>query len=122
VLDEVLATAARGIESVRATLVSADFHKAVALLANAHHVLCIGYGISVAPAQDAAYSLTLIGLKAQSPQDILAQQLTATMLTNNDVYIFISHTGETIPTLTVAQAAQQAGAATIAITSYRRSA
>ncbi len=122
VLDEVLATAARGIESVRATLVNADFHKAVALLANAHHVLCIGHGTSVAPAQDAAYSLTLIGLKAQSPQDILAQQLTATMLTTNDVCLFISHTGETIPTLTVAQAAQQAGAATIAITSYRQSA
>lgn len=97
------------------------FERAAELLDGAGRVLVVGIGTSAPLAQDAAYRLTTIGLRAGGPGDAHLQHVEARTLAKGDVCLLISHTGSTRETLTVADAAVQAGADCVAVTSFLRS-
>lgn len=117
----VLLESASALQDAVGTLDPAAFEAAVGAIAEAKRVVVIGNGTSQAPAQDAAYRLTTLGLVIHAPADAFGQHLAARSLDQRDVLIAVSHTGATRETLVAAEAAAAAGARLIAVTSYFRS-
>jgi RpiR family transcriptional regulator, carbohydrate utilization regulator len=116
--------AAAGAESLRdaAALVDPDaFAATVDALGEARKVLFLGVGTSAPLCQDAAYRFTTIGIDAQAPPDVHVQHVHARMLGPGDVCLTVSHSGATRETLEATRAAADAGATTIAITSFAKS-
>lgn len=116
---------AAGAESVRdaAALVDHDaFKAAVSAVAEARRVLFAGVGTSAPLCQDAAYRFSAIGVNANAPADVHVQHVHASLLQVEDVCVTLSHTGSTRETLEITRAASAAGATTIAITSFTKSA
>jgi DNA-binding MurR/RpiR family transcriptional regulator len=110
-----------GAESVRdaGALVDPDaFDAVVSAIADARRVLFFGVGTSAPLCQDAAYRFSAIGVLAEAPADVHVQHVQARLLGDQDVAVIVSHTGSTRETLAVAAAARDAGATTVAITSF----
>jgi RpiR family carbohydrate utilization transcriptional regulator len=117
--------ATAGAETVRDAGAMVDpevFDAVVRAIAAAPRVLFVGVGTSAPLCQDAAYRFTAIGLPAEAPHDVHLQHISARLLRPGDVCVVVSHTGSTRETLQAAQAAHDAGATTVAITSFARSA
>lgn len=113
-----------GAESVRdaGALVDPDaFDAAVEAIVAARTVAFFGVGTSAPLCQDAAYRFAAIGVQTSAPADAHVQHLRARLLTAEDLCIVVSHTGSTRETLTAAQAAREAGATVVAITSFATS-
>jgi len=113
-----------GAESVRdaGALVDPDvFDAVVSALASARRVLFLGVGTSAPLCQDAAYRFSAIGVLADAPSDVHVQHVQARLLAEEDVCVIVSHSGSTRETLTLVQAASEAGATTVAITSFAAS-
>lgn len=114
-----------GAETVRdaGALVDPEaFQDMVEKIAHARRVLFVGVGTSAPLCQDAAYRFSAIGVLADAPPDVHVQHVYARLLTSEDLCVIVSHTGSTRETLTSAQAARDACATTVAITSFARSA
>jgi DNA-binding MurR/RpiR family transcriptional regulator len=62
-----------------------------------------------------------LGLDAVAPPDVHVQHVTARLLAPGDVCVTVSHTGATSESLAATAAAAEAGATTVAITSFARS-
>jgi DNA-binding MurR/RpiR family transcriptional regulator len=113
-----------GAESVRdagALVDPAAFDAVVDAIARARRVLFVGVGTSAPLCQDAAYRFAAIGVVAEAPADVHVQHVVARLLTDEDVCVVVSHTGSTRETLASAQAARDAGATVVAITSFATS-
>jgi RpiR family carbohydrate utilization transcriptional regulator len=113
-----------GAESVRdagALVDPAAFDAVVEAIAGARRVVFLGVGTSSPLCQDAAYRFAAIGVLAEAPADVHVQHVVARLLTEEDVCVVVSHTGSTRETLGAAQAASDAGATTVAITSFATS-
>jgi RpiR family carbohydrate utilization transcriptional regulator len=121
VLAKVVEAGADAIRSAVATVAPDAFERAIGALDAAGRVLVVGVGSSAPIAQDAAYRFVTIGLRAEAPPDVHVQHVAARMLGPGDVCLAISHTGSTRETLAATRAAAEAGATTIAITSFLRS-
>ena len=123
--DQVLATVLDdGQDALRDAQRSVDpeaFARAVGVLRAAPRVLFIAVGTSAPLAQDAAYRFLTIGIQAEAPADVHVQHVRARLLAPGDVCVAISHTGATRETLAAAKGAVEAGAETIAISSFARS-
>lgn len=90
-------------------------------LSRAKRVMFAAVGTSAPLAADAAYRFTTIGVPAAFPGDVHVQHVSARMLTPDDLCFAISHTGSTTETLATVRTAQQAGATTVALTSFAQS-
>lgn len=113
-----------GIQTLRDAVALVDpaaFDAAAERIALAGRVLFVGVGTSAALAQDAGYRFNTIGVRGEAPPDVHAQHVAARGLTAEDVCVAVSHTGSTRETLTTVAAANQAGAMTVAVTSFMRS-
>lgn len=121
VLAKVLRAGAEAMSDAAATVSEDAFRHAVDLLGTATRVLVVGVGTSATVAADAAYRLRTTGLLAEAPADVHVQHVTARLLTPADACLAVSHTGQTRETLATATAARDAGAATVAVTSFSRS-
>jgi DNA-binding MurR/RpiR family transcriptional regulator len=121
VLDEVLRSSAAALADAAAGVDRDAFRTAAELVGGAHHVLIVGVGTSAPLALDAAYRLRGIGVLAEAPADVHVQHVSARLLGPGAVCLAVSHTGQTRETLTATAAARDAGAATIAVTSFYRS-
>jgi len=121
VLRKVLASDAEAIGGSLATIDEAAFGKAVDALEKASSVLFVGVGTSAPLAQDAAYRFLTIGVDARAPADVHVQHVAARLLRAGDVCFAISHTGSTRETVEEVSAAREAGATTIALSSFFRS-
>jgi DNA-binding MurR/RpiR family transcriptional regulator len=120
-IARVMQLSADAIETATTTVDPSSFARAVTSLAGARRILVIGNGTSMAPAQDAAYRLSALGLHAVAPADSYSQGIVARQLTRGDVCLMISHTGATTDSLHPAMAASDAGAFVVAISSYDQS-
>jgi RpiR family transcriptional regulator, carbohydrate utilization regulator len=110
-----------GAESVHDAAVLVDpetFDAVVGAIARARRVVFLGVGTSAPLCQDAAYRFSAIGVLAEAPADVHVQQVTARLLGKEDVCVVVSHTGSTRETLGATRAAKDAGATTVAITSF----
>lgn len=121
ILDKVFHAAAEAIPRARTTIDTDAFRRAVRILGEANRLLFVGVGSSAPLAQDGAYRFMTIGLHTEAPLDVHVQHVAASMLGPGDACLVISHTGSTRETLASARAAREAGAATIAVTSFLRS-
>jgi len=122
VVGQVLSSTGAAIEDVRATLDLGPLEAAVAALDSAESIVVVGATPSYFVAADIAYRLCAIGLPAEAPVGGAAQMLRCGALRKGDVCLAISHTGATPDTNKPTEAAAAAGATTVAITSFARSA
>jgi DNA-binding MurR/RpiR family transcriptional regulator len=121
VLEKVLGGNAAAIRESGEIIDKGEFERAVELIDGAAQILVVAVGTSSPLAQDAAYRLVLLGLKADAPADIHVQHVKARALTAGDLCLAISHTGQTTETLGCVETAREAGATTVGITSFLRS-
>ncbi|MBA2382337.1 MAG: MurR/RpiR family transcriptional regulator [Chloroflexi bacterium] len=117
-LAKVFASAARALAEGPSMIDPTAFTRAVAEIRAAGRVLFVGVGTSAPIAQDAAYRFSTIGIISDAPPDVHVQHVAARLLTGADVCVAISHTGATRETVATVRAARDAGATTIAITSF----
>ncbi|MFD9663164.1 MurR/RpiR family transcriptional regulator [Rhodococcus sp. NPDC059968] len=122
ILDRILRRSGHALLDATRTVDGKHFAQTVERFSTATKILVIGNGTSVAPAHDAAYRLSVLGLTASAPADVMTQHLAARQLDASCACLVISNTGATRETLTAAEAAKQAGAFVAAITSYSNSA
>lgn len=120
-LSEVLDAGAQTLRDAVSLVDPAAFAAAAERLAAAERVLFVAVGTSAALAQDAAYRFNTIGVRGEAPADVHAQHVIARGLSKRDVCVAVSHTGSTRETLAAVGAANDAGATTVAVTSFLRS-
>lgn len=121
VLTKVTRSIADAISALAHNVDTDALHAVANALVNARQVLFVAVGTSAPLAADAAYRLTTTGLHAITHGDVHLQHVTARLLTPGDVCVAISHTGSTHETLAAMRAAADAGATTVAVTSFTRS-
>jgi DNA-binding MurR/RpiR family transcriptional regulator len=121
ILDRVFRRSSRALVDAAQTVDPELLSLAIDRIAVASRVLVVGNGTSAAPAHDAAYRLSALGLVTIAPTDVMAQHLAARHLDKTCVCLVVSHTGATRESLFAAEAARAAGAFVVAITSYTNS-
>ncbi|WP_154605681.1 MurR/RpiR family transcriptional regulator [Arthrobacter sp. AQ5-05] len=109
------------VASMAALLEPAAVAGAVRTMAAAGRMLVVGNGLSAPLAQDMAARLSAIGRPAESPVDVIGQQIAARLLSPSDALLIISGSGANSSTLRVAKAATNAGATLVVITAFARS-
>lgn len=120
VLGTVVWTAVETLRDTAATVRRDAFDAAAGALAAARTVLLVGSGASAPLAQDAAQRLRAIGVRAAAPFDAPGQHVAAALLDEEDACLAISHSGATRATVAAVQAAADAGAETVLVTSFAR--
>lgn len=98
-----------------------ELEKAVHAIANARLIEFYGTGGSGTVAFDAHHKLLKLGIKSFAYNDSVLQSMSASVLTENDVVIGISHTGSNTDVLTALKLAKEAGATLICITNSSKS-
>jgi DNA-binding MurR/RpiR family transcriptional regulator len=118
VLTHVLAGSAQALRDAVGSVDPVAVDSIVDRLTSARRVVFVAVGTSAPLAADIAYRLTTVGLPAVFPSDVHVQHVTARMLGPEDVCFAISHTGSTTETLSAVRSATEAGATTVALTSF----
>ncbi|MFC3885454.1 MurR/RpiR family transcriptional regulator [Bacillus songklensis] len=112
------------IRTFKDTIQTMDFSlikKAVKTILNAERVEFYGTGSSGIVALDAHHKFIGSGISTVAYTDLYLQQRAASQLTEKDVAVIISDSGASAETLSVLDAAKEAGAKTIVITNLARS-
>ncbi len=120
-LDDVLVRAGDAVRSASRTIDRDQFVAVMHAVDGASKVLLVGIGTSAPVAQDGAFRLRIVGVPADAPTEIYAQQMQASGLGPDDLLLAVSHTGSTRQTVACAERAREAGAVTVALTSFARS-
>jgi RpiR family carbohydrate utilization transcriptional regulator len=121
VLERVTIAGAQSVRDAAALVTIEAFEAAVAILDSARRALWVAVGTSAPLAQDAAYRFRAIGMESEAPADVHVQHVASRLLQPDDVCVAISHTGSTQETLAAVEAAKEAGARTVALTSFMHS-
>lgn len=90
-------------------------------ISKAHRIIIFGVGTSSVIAADAAYRFSQIGLQAYAYCDILQMSVMAMNMKKGEVAIGISHSGSTKAVVEAIRHAKDAGADTIALSSFSES-
>jgi RpiR family carbohydrate utilization transcriptional regulator len=98
-----------------------EIQKAVDAISNARLIEFYGTGGSGTVALDAHHKLLKLGIKSFAYNDTVLQAMSASVLTEQDVVIGISHTGSNTDVLAAMKLAKQAGATLICITNSTKS-
>jgi RpiR family carbohydrate utilization transcriptional regulator len=121
VLEQITRAGAESVRDAGALVDPEAFEAVVDAIASARRVIFLGVGTSAPLCQDAAYRFAAIGVVAEAPTDVHVQHVVARLAGDQDVCVVVSHTGSTRETLAAAAAAKEAGATTVAITSFANS-
>lgn len=98
-----------------------SIERVVDIVSSAERILVAAAGTSTPLAWDTAYRMVSLGLDARFEPDFIFQEVLAGGLGDGDVCFAISHTGSTVPTLRVMEAARERGAVTVGVTSFATS-
>lgn len=112
------------IKTLRDTLTLLDFsmlRELSEVLEKAERIHIFGVGTSSPIAQDAAYRFSQMGLTAYAYSDVLFMNVAAGNMKKGDVAIGVSHSGQTKAVVDAVLRAKEAGAVTVALTSFRES-
>ena len=90
-------------------------------LASAKRIFVFGVGTSSVIAVDAAYRLSQLDVQAYAYTDILQMGVMAKNMKDGDIAFGISHSGMTKAVVDTMRSAKQAGATTMALTSFAKS-
>ena len=113
-----------GINTLKSTYQMLDFSTVKTIaekLASAKRIFVFGVGTSSVIAVDAAYRLSQLNLQAYAYTDILQMGVMAKNMKEGDVAFGISHSGMTKAVVDTMRCARQAGATTIALSSFTKS-
>ena len=113
-----------GINTLKNTYGMLDFacvETIASSITDAARVFIFGVGTSSVIALDAAYRFSQLGVQAYAYTDILQMNVMAKNMKNNDVAFCISHSGTTKPVVDAMRNAKNAGALTVALTSFGQS-
>ena len=113
-----------GINTLKSTYQMIDFSKIEEIskiFASAQHIFIFGVGTSSVVAVDAAYRFSQLDVQTYAYTDILQMNVMASNMKKGDVAFGISHSGRTKAVVDAMRSAKQAGATTIALTSFTRS-
>ncbi len=116
--EKVFKSNSEAILSTLKSISEEEFEKAVELLANAKRIEFYGFGGSAAVALDASHKFLKIGVKCQALNDNDLQAMSASLLSEGDVVVAITHTGRNKALLYNLKLAREAGASVIVITNF----
>ncbi|HJC11999.1 MAG TPA: MurR/RpiR family transcriptional regulator [Candidatus Blautia merdigallinarum] len=117
---KVIMTNIRHLEEVLKALSSYEFVRAVNALEKAENISVYAVENSSCTAEDFATKMTYIGKQVYFNKDGYMQKVNAKNLTERDVAMGISHTGQSRHTVDALRCAKESGAMTIAITNYQQ--
>ncbi len=109
------------INGTQSALSTDAVDEAVRLMQNAKQVFCLGQGGSMLLANDICARFASISTKFRTAGDSHMQLITASLMTSEDVVLFVSYSGATRDMLETLRAAKAAGAKIILLTHYEDS-
>jgi DNA-binding MurR/RpiR family transcriptional regulator len=121
IIASVFQSTSRSIAAAESSIDPEEFERAVHALDAARRIVLVSTGPSAPLAMDTALRFRSAGLPIENPADPISQHISASMLTEGDVCLAISHTGRTRETVAAAEAARDVGATVVAVTSFYRS-
>jgi DNA-binding MurR/RpiR family transcriptional regulator len=121
VCDRIFAAHATSLAETRQVLSQEGLRRAIALSRAASRIEVYGIGSSAPNAQDLAYRLLQIGLRANAIVESHVQAVSAAMTDASVAVVTISHSGSTVETVLATRLAHEAGAKTICITRFGKS-
>ncbi|MBL4767501.1 MAG: MurR/RpiR family transcriptional regulator [Rhodobacteraceae bacterium] len=111
-LQQIIATLNSTYENLQAD----DLVQTIELFRAAHRLKFFGVAVSGLIAQDAAIRFSRLGMNAEALADSHFQKITASLMSENDVAVCISHTGRSSEILDVASLARDKGAKVVCLT------
>lgn len=108
----------RAVHDTRLILDAQAIDEAVEMLSATNRILFLGMGASGIVAQDAAYKFSRIGCVSQALLDFHMQITTLSLLTPEDVAVFISYSGRTKEMVEMIHLAKNVGCKTICVTKF----
>jgi DNA-binding MurR/RpiR family transcriptional regulator len=117
IADKSISASVDALLTTRQSIDLKELEKVITGIKQARRIDLYGYGISGAVAYDAFTRLWQIGLPAHWYPDMMHQVAGAALITDQDVAIAFSGSGETIMTVKALKLAYQEGALTVAVTS-----
>ncbi|MET0171263.1 MAG: MurR/RpiR family transcriptional regulator [Agrobacterium vaccinii] len=122
IVQKVFRTSINALEETLSILDMDAFDKAADLIHNAKHRDFYGVGGSAQIARDVAHKFLRIGVRASVFDDVHMMLMSAALLSEGDIAIGFSHSGNTTAIIEALQLAKRNGAQTIAVTNYNSSA
>lgn len=118
---KVISTSVRTLEDMLKSISGEQFEKTIHMLAGARKIMLCCVENSSAAAKDLMTKLLYLGYDCRYDEDYYIQKIAAASLTEQDVIIGISYSGQSKDTVDVMKTAKKAGAKTIAVTNFRES-
>ena len=122
IVQKVFRTSINALEETLSILDMVAFDKAADLIHSAKHRDFYGVGGSAQIARDVSHKVLRIGVRASVFDDVHMMLMSAALLTEGDIAIGFSHSGNTTAIIEALQLAKRNGAQTIAVTNYNSSA
>jgi len=122
IVQKVFRTSIHALEETLSILDMVAFDKAADLIHGAKHRDFYGVGGSAQIARDVAHKFLRIGVRASVFDDVHMMLMSAALLSECDIAIGFSHSGNTTAIIEGLQVAKRNGAQTIAVTNYNSSA
>ncbi len=117
-LEKVFNTSVQALEETLSIIDVNGFNRAANLLFKAKNIDLYGVGGSASIARDMSHKLLKIGIKSTVYDDVHMMMMSASILSDEDAVIAISHSGLTRAVIEPCKLAAQNGAKIIAITNY----
>lgn len=118
---KVVATSVKSIEDMLKSISGEEFERTIRMIAGARRIMLCCVENSSATAKDLMVKLLYLGYDCRYDEDYYVQQIAAAALTEEDVMIGISYSGQSKDTVDVMKTAKKAGAQTICITNFKES-
>jgi RpiR family carbohydrate utilization transcriptional regulator len=119
--EKIFTSNIRALQNTIHLLDNDSVNKAIDLILHAKRVELFGTGTSSIVVMDALQKLVCTGIRAHAFMDTQMQSMSASQLTEDDLAIFISHSGSNKDTLKIFKIANETGAKIIGITSNPKS-
>ncbi|WP_296036941.1 MurR/RpiR family transcriptional regulator [uncultured Agrobacterium sp.] len=122
IVQKVFRTSINALEETLSILDMVAFDEAADLIHSARHRDFYGVGGSAQIARDVAHKFLRIGVRASVVDDVHMMLMSAALLSEGDIAVGFSHSGNTTAIIEGLQVAKRNGAKTIAVTNYNSSA
>ncbi len=119
--DKVLAFTANCFNDGKQIISAESLKTAANMIEKSEHIVTIGVGASYCMAYDLYHKLMRLGISSQVTNDTHMMNILCSRLTENDMLICFSHSGESREILEALRIAKKGGAGTVAVTSYKNS-
>lgn len=117
VIEKVLKSIQSSVQSLGNTINPESLHEAASAIAKCKTVNFFGMGASSSVALDAQHKFFRLGMPVIAHTDFINQRMMCSMMSEEDVAVFISYTGRTEAMIINAELAKQCKARVIGITS-----